>query len=72
MFNHNPASIEDRWGKNEEDFAKRTLNLNPIGYDSSNSKSISTYSSKYNEAKYIVSTGKIELYDVSYPEIGLH
>ena len=64
MFNHNPASIEDRWGKNEEDFAKRTLNLNPIGYDSSNSKSISTYSSKYNEAKYIASTGKIELYDV--------
>ena len=64
MFNHNPASIEDRWGKNEEDFAKRTLNLNPIGYDSSNSKSISTYSSKYNEAKYIASTGKIGLYDV--------
>ena len=64
MFNHNPASIEDRWGKNEEDFAKRTLNLDPIGYDSSNSKSISTYSSKYNEAKYIASTGKIELYDV--------
>ena len=64
MFNHNPASIEDRWGKNEEDFAKITLNLDPIGYDSSNSKSISTYSSKYNEAKYIASTGKIELYDV--------
>ena len=64
MFNHNPASIEDRWGKNEEDFTKITLNLDPIGYDSSNSKSISTYSSKYNEAKYIASTGKIELYDV--------
>ena len=64
MFNHNPASIEDRWSKNEEDFAKITLNLDPIGYDSSNSKSISTYSSKYNEAKYIASTGKIELYDV--------
>ena len=51
-------------GKNEEDFTKITLNLDPIGYDSSNSKSISTYSSKYNEAKYIASTGKIELYDV--------
>ncbi|WP_454975688.1 hypothetical protein [Capnocytophaga bilenii] len=64
MFNHNPASIEDRWGKNEEDFAKRTLNLNPIGYSEYSSFMYSSSTSKKNEGEYVSATGNIKLYDV--------
>ena len=64
MFNHNPASIEDRWGKNEEDFAKRTLNLNPISYSEYSSFMYSTSTSKKNEGEYVSATGNIKLYDV--------
>ena len=65
MFNHNPASIEDRWGKNEDDFVKRTLNLNPITYskDTKSSQHFE-YTLKENKGKYIASTGRIKLYDV--------
>ena len=64
MFNHNPASIEDRWGKNEEDFAKRTLNLNPISYSEYSSFMYSSSTSKKNEGEYVSATGNIKLYDV--------
>ena len=64
MFNHNPASIEDRWGKNEEDFAKRTLNLNPISYSEYSSFMYSSSTSKKNEGEYVSTTGNIKLYDV--------
>ena len=64
MFNHNPASIEDRWGKNEEDFAKRTLNLNPIIYSEYSSFMYSSSTSKKNEGEYVSATGNIKLYDV--------
>ena len=65
MFNHNPASIEDRWGKNEDDFVKRTLNLNPITYskDTKSSQHFE-YTLKENKGEYIASTGRIKLYDV--------
>ena len=65
MFNHNPASIEDRWGKNEDDFVKRTLNLNSITY-SNDTKShlLIKYTLKKNKGEYIASTGRIQLYDV--------
>ena len=64
MFNHNPASIEDRWGKNEEDFAKRTLNLNPISYSEYSSFMYFSSTSKKNEGEYVSATGNIKLYDV--------
>ena len=64
MFNHNPASIEDRWSKNEEDFAKRTLNLNPISYSEYSSFMYSSSTSKKNEGEYVSATGNIKLYDV--------
>ena len=64
MFNHNPASIEDRWGKNEEDFAKRTLNLNPISYSEYSSFMYSSSTSKKNEGEYVSAIGNIKLYDV--------
>ena len=64
MFNHNPASIEDRWGKNEEDFAKRTLNLNPIIYSEYSSFMYSSSTLKKNEGEYVSATGNIKLYDV--------
>ena len=64
MFNHNPASIEDRWGKNDEDFAKRTLNLNPISYSEYSSFMYSSSTSKKNEGEYVSATGNIKLYDV--------
>ena len=65
MFNHNPASIEDRWGKNEDDFVKRTLNLNSITYskDTESSQHFE-YTLKKNKGEYIASTGRIKLYDV--------
>ena len=64
MFNNNPASIEDRWGKNEEDFAKKTLNLNPISYSEYSSFMYSSSTSKKNEGEYVSATGNIKLYDV--------
>ena len=65
MFNHNPASIEDRWGKNEDDFVKRTLNLNPITYSKDTESSLHfEYTLKENKGEYIASTGRIQLYDV--------
>ena len=64
MFNHNPASIEDRWGKNEDDFVKRTLNLNPISYSEYSSFMYSSSTSKKNEGEYVSATGNIKLYDV--------
>ena len=65
MFNHNPASIEDRWGKNEDDFVKRTLNLNPITYSKDTESSWNfEYTLKNNKGEYIASTGRIQLYDV--------
>ena len=65
MFNHNPASIEDRWGKNEDDFVKRTLNLNPITYSKDMESSWHfEYTLKNNKGEYIASTGRIKLYDV--------
>ena len=64
MFNHNPASIEDRWGKNEEDFAKITLNLDPISYSEYSSFMYSSSTSKKNEGEYVSATGNIKLYDV--------
>ena len=65
MFNHNPASIEDRWGKNEDDFVKRTLNLNPITYSKDTESSWHfEYTLKNNKGEYIASTGRIQLYDV--------
>ncbi|WP_430612005.1 fibronectin type III domain-containing protein [Flavobacterium sp. JP2137] len=65
MFNRAPASLEMRWPTEDDDFATRLINLNPIDY-SSDSGSIfyQKYTSKYNEAKYDETTGNLKLFDV--------
>lgn len=64
MFNQAPKSIENRWPKETDDFAKRVINLQGIDYSSDTSSLISpVFTSKYNEGVYSESTGNVTLND---------
>jgi hypothetical protein len=64
MFNQAPKSIENRWPKETDDFAKRVINLQGIDYSSDTSSLISpVFTSKYNEGVYNESTGNVTLND---------
>jgi hypothetical protein len=65
MFNQAPKSIESRWPKEDDDYAKRVINLNAIEYDSDFTSSIwlQTYSTKHNTFDYNDKTSNITIYD---------
>ncbi|MFZ0597651.1 MAG: hypothetical protein WAM46_11785, partial [Flavobacterium sp.] len=65
MFNQAPKSIESRWPKEDDDYAKRVINLNKIEYDSDFKSSVwlQTYTSKRNTFEYNDQTSNITIYD---------
>jgi hypothetical protein len=65
MFNQSPKSIESRWPKQDDDYAKRIINLNAIEYDSDFASSIwlQAYSTKRNTFEYNDQTSNITIYD---------
>lgn len=65
MFNQAPKSIESRWPKEDDDYAKRVINLNAIEYDSDFKSSVwlQTYSTKRNTFEYNDQTSNITVYD---------
>ncbi|KQB40403.1 Fibronectin type III domain protein [Flavobacterium aquidurense] len=65
MFNQAPKSIENRWPKEDDDYAKRVINLNKIEYDSDFTSSVwlQTYSTKRNTFEYNDQTCNITIYD---------
>ncbi|MCH5597970.1 hypothetical protein [Niabella ginsengisoli] len=65
MFKEAPESIENRWPENIDDFARVTINLNPIDYTSdTGSPYFQTYTSKHNNGTYKEETGEIVINDV--------
>lgn len=65
MFNQAPKSIENRWPKETDDFAKRVINLEGIDYSSDRSSLFSpVFTSKHNKGEYDGSTGNVTLSDI--------
>ncbi|VDH15449.1 TANFOR domain [Algoriella xinjiangensis] len=64
MYNKNPKSIEDRWPASTDDFAKITVNLNPIEYEKGETAYFQIYKSKYNDGEYDEQTGNVKINDV--------
>jgi hypothetical protein len=65
LFNQAPKSLESRWPKQDDDYAKRIINLNPIDYSSDTSSIFSpNFTSKHNEGDYDEGTGNITLNDI--------
>ncbi|WP_158612041.1 hypothetical protein, partial [Paenimyroides tangerinum] len=64
MFNQNPESIANRWPSDDDSFASRVINLEPIIYKDESSTLLLIESSKYNNGEYDSNTGQISLYDI--------
>ncbi|MBP4137445.1 fibronectin type III domain-containing protein [Flavobacterium geliluteum] len=65
MFNQAPKSIESRWPKETDNFAKIVINLEGIDYSSDTSSIFSpVFTSKCNDGEYNKSTGNITVNDI--------
>lgn len=65
MFNLYPTYLQDRWGKNDDDFSKIVVNLNPIEYSSDFSDKYFLKSTlKHNNGSYDEQSGNITINDI--------
>jgi hypothetical protein len=66
MFNcDNCKSIANRWSSNLDELYQRVVNLEHVPYESLHAEGYGKrWGVKYNEGKYIASTGNVEIYEV--------